>query len=149
MYNNLLTYIGIDEIEEVSRFTYKSNHIIDGYICIDEEVEDLLTFSIDKECISYKYIESFKEYSFDNTKIYGNIIIINNRFDLNVEYSNSKVSSRLNIFNKTIFKSIYLSLENINDENIDINLFIADINCSLLNKKLYYCINIIVCINEL
>lgn len=147
MINSLMTYTGIDDIENLDNYTFFKKYKVDGYIELDEELDELLSFSVLKECINYKYIKVFDESNFEDIDIFGNLMIVHNKFNLNFEYS-SKNSSRLNIFSTEIFKSIYISLEDYYNDDLDIQLNILDLHAGLINnKKIYYAINVVSCIN--
>lgn len=150
MDNSLITYLGIEDFEDLNNFEDFKSYKIEGSIIIDDEINDLLSFALSKECIDYNYIESFEECNFENLNIYGNLLVLNNEFKISFEYSSYNDTSRLNMISKTIYNSTYLSLENYSGENLDVNLTTLDLFCSTINShEIFYCINMVVCINEL
>ncbi len=147
MINSLMTYTGIDDIDNLDNYAFFKKYKVDGYIELDEEIDELLSFSVLKECINHKHIKGFDESNFEDINIFKDLIIMHNKFNLNFEYS-SKNSSRLNIFSTEIFKSIYISLEDYYNDDLDIQLNILDLHAGLINnKKIYYAVNVASCIN--
>lgn len=145
--NSITTYTGIDDFINLDEFNYTKSLKIEGTLDIDDELNDLLSFSVSKEFIEYKCINTFCETNYENLNIDGNIILINNKVNLNFEYS-IKNSARINIFNESLFKTTYIPIENYFNEDLDIQLFTVDLFSNILhNKKVYYAINLMVCIN--
>lgn len=147
---SLINYIGLDSIHNIDNFDYIKPYKLEGSFSLENSINDLLSFSLNKECVDYKSLKVFDETNLEDQSICGNIIIIHSKFDLSFEYSNTMNDSILNIFNKNINDCTYVSLENYENENLDINLFTTDLHCCKLSEnKIFYCMNMIICINKL
>lgn len=147
MINSLITYTGIDNIDNLNEYEYCKKYILSGHIEVNDEVSELLSFNVSKESIGYKCINTFVDSNYEKVDISGDLIIIHNKFNLSFEYSVIN-SPRLHILTKEFFKSIYISLEDYYNESFEVGLHILDLHTTLLSsKKIYYCINISNCIN--
>lgn len=146
---NLINYIGID-YKYHEDFLCELCHKIQGTIVLDEDIYELLSFTVSKKNIGYKCIEIFHDSNFEGDSYNGHLIIINNYFELNFEYSNIDSPSKINLTNHILYDSINSSLDEYTDENLGVHIYIADLFCSLINTNtIFYSINIKIYINEL
>lgn len=149
MNDSLINYDGIDNL------TYKDyNWIfiesIEGNISLDESIHDLLSFSVAKSNNGYKYIQCFNDSNVDGECIYGNLVIIKNVFELNIECSYKKTPNKISFYTNTFYDARYVSLNNYNNGSLKIKLLIDDLFCSLIDENnIFYCIKFLICIDEI
>jgi hypothetical protein len=150
MYFSLINYTGLDSIHNIDNFDYIKPYKLEGSFSLENNIYDLFSFSLSKEFVDYKNIKTFNDINLDDEGVFGNIVIIQTTFNLSFEYSNTKNNSILNIFNKNINDCTFVSLEDYENENLDINLFTTDLHCCKLNEnEIFYSINMLICINKL
>ncbi|MGL4913403.1 MAG: hypothetical protein ACRC3Y_13335 [Romboutsia sp.] len=146
MKNKLLELSGIDTLESYN-FKWRIEKKLEGYL--DFTNKELIGASISKEVINYKILDGFEDSNFDNLEIYNNIIVLNNQFNIALEYSQGSDFGRLNLLNHRFYKTFTTSLKNYNFNNLEIDLLIIDFNLYPLEEKLYYYADILIGINEL
>lgn len=145
MKNKLLNIVGIDNIENIN-FKWILEDKLEGVVNFKDK--EFMDISIAKDIISHKIIESIEDSNFDNLNIYNNIIILNVKFNLAIEYSNCSNSSRLNLLKHSITKTFTGSLLDYSLNNVEIEIFIVDFKVFNLEDNLHYYVNILFGINE-
>lgn len=148
MDTKLINYDGLDDIynyETKWSYPYK----IEGVIPLTDNIKDILSFSIEKECISYKILDTFERINLNNEEFFANLLVVNNKFHLNFQYGNNENISRLNMITKTIYDASFKSLDNLDSSDLSIMLLTKDLFCTKINEnKIYYCINLLILVNE-
>lgn len=146
---NLINYLGVD-LNYNDNFDYVKNHLIEGIFKINDSIKEILTFSVSKEHLNYKVLESFYETNLEGVCIFGNIIIINNKFDLSFEYGTNDEFSKIGIFNKVINSSTFFSLKDVEYSNLEITLLVNDLYSKLISDtEIFYSIDLSICVSEM
>lgn len=147
MFEELINYIGVDNFS-INSFKWIYPFKFEGTLFIKDNIQDLLSFSISKNFINYKVINTFEDINFEGYEVKSNLVSINNKFDLFFEYGSSDQVSKMCIFNDTIYKSFLISLDYYENNSLDINILITHLFCKKLsNNNIFYCVNLIVGIN--
>lgn len=142
MDDSLISYIGIDNVL-ISDFTNTFDYKFEGTHFIDDNIENLLSFSVYKECFDYNMINDFEEKDF-----YGNIVILKNKFDLCFEYGSENDKFSLKMESCSIYNAHHILLPNYDSFNIDINLLVKNIYCTLISpNEIFYSINLLISVN--
>ncbi|MGL4913504.1 MAG: hypothetical protein ACRC3Y_13855 [Romboutsia sp.] len=146
MKNNLLEFNGIDNIKDYS-FRWSALDKICGEI--DFSNKKLLGATIYKEILSYKIINSFEEFNNDKVEIFNNILIINCKFNLSIEYCEESSYGKLNLLHHNFYKTIFTSLEEYEFSNINNEILIQDFSLTQHQDKIHYFLEVFIGINEL
>lgn len=145
----LVSYMGIDALDDYN-YRWVRPYKLEGSFVVSDNIKDLLSFMVNKSCINYKVINTFDCSNYNNDDFFGNIIILNNKFDFNFEYCSTENSSLINALNQSVYNTTFVSLENFNFQNLDINICITDLFCSNIDKnEIFYSLNMLIYINEL
>lgn len=146
----LINYVGIDDVNTIYKFQKVIPYKLEGTIKRDLPISNLLSFGFSKECVDYKVMDFFEDTNYDDENFYGNLLVINNKYDLNFEYSSNNAGSTLNMFHYKLFNANYISLKDYNYSDLEITLLTKDLFCTLnSDKEIFYCANIIIGINEM
>lgn len=146
----LINYIGVDEIDNPYNFEQIIPYKLEGTIKKDLSISNVLSFGLAKECVDYKVIDIFEDTNYDDENFYGNLLVINNRYDLNFEYSSDEAISTLNILNYNLYNASCISLKDYNYSDLEITLITKDLFCTLnSDNEIFYCANILIGINEM
>lgn len=146
MKNNLLELNGIDNINDYN-FKWKVPGKIEG--SIDFNDKKILGSSISKKIISTKIINSFENINLDKFEVFQNIFICNVMFNISIEYCDNLSFGKINLLNKSIYKTFFGSLKDYDFCNIDSEVLIIDFDLIKNEDNLHYFIDIIIGINEM
>lgn len=146
MKNKLIELNGIDDIN-IHLFKYRLEESIEGEINFLNK--KLTGATLVKEIIHSKIINSFDDINNDGLEIFNNILILNVRFNIGVEYCENISFGKLNLLNFTFYKTFFTSLENYDFNNLENNIFVEDFDLIEGEDKLSYYINVIIGINEM
>lgn len=146
MKNKLIELSGIDNISTYS-FKYKLENSVEGEI--DFLNKKLTGATLTKEIIHSKVINSFEDINNDGLEIFNNILILNVKFNIGVEYCENSNFGKLNLLNFTFYKTFFTSLEDYDFNNLENNIFIEDFDLIEGEDNISYYINVIIGINEM
>ncbi|MEG1142722.1 MAG: hypothetical protein RSE41_09835 [Clostridia bacterium] len=146
MKNRLIEFNGVDNTDEYS-FKYRVKEKIQGNIEFKNKI--LTGATISKKCLNHKVLDGFEEINFDKIEIYNNILIINSKFELSIEYSDNNDFGKLSIYNYNFYKTFYTSLKDYNSYNLDITILITDFNILPLDDEIHYFATLLIGINDL
>lgn len=146
MKNKLIELNGIDDIN-IHLFKYRLEESIEGEINFLNK--KLTGATLVKEIIHSKIINSFDDINNDGLEIFNNILILNVRFNIGVEYCENISFGKLNLLNFTFYKTFFTSLENYDFNNLENNILVEDFDLIEGEDKLSYYINVIIGINEM
>ncbi|MEG0843461.1 MAG: hypothetical protein RSD22_09325 [Romboutsia sp.] len=146
MKNNLIDLNGIDDTKGYY-FKWKLEECVEGEI---EFLNKKLTgATVSKEILNHKIINSFEDINNDGFEIFNNILILNIKFNLAIEYCENTSFGKLNLLNFIFYKTFFTSLENYNFDNLENNIFIEDFYLLENEDILNYYINILIGTNEM
>ena len=145
MKNNLIELNGINNTKEYS-FKWKLEESLEGNLeFIDKKI---MGATISKEFLNYKVINFYEDINNDGIEFFDNIIILNTKFDLSIEYCQTSNFGKLNLINHTFYKTFFKSINNYNYSNLDIEILIEDFYLTESENKLHYYIEVLIIINE-
>jgi len=148
MHHKLINYVGIDYKKENCKWI--KNYTIKDSFKFDESIYDLLSFSVFKKDFSHKIIDFFEGSNFLGETYFSNLLILKNFFDINVEYSTKSNLSKISMKSFNLNNASIFSLEDFNNSNLDIKVFISDLFSNLENENtINFSINVTFLINEL
>lgn len=148
MNHKLINYIGIDYKNQISK--WQKSFKLESFLSFSENINDLLSFSVFKNEISYKTLDFFESSNFSEEGFFGNLIIIKNSFELIFEFSTKENISKIASKSFFIKNANHISLDNFFNSNLDIKVFVSDLFCFLEEtNKVSFCINLTYCIDEL
>ena len=146
MNNRLLELNGIDNPNDYS-FKWKIENSFDGYI--DLKNKKILGAHISKDIVSSKIINSFEDINVEGFEIFGNIFIANVLFNISIEYCEDISYGKINLLNKSFYKTFLGSLKNFNFDTMDTEILVTDFELIPYEDKLYYFIETLILISEM
>ncbi|MEG1423836.1 MAG: hypothetical protein RRY11_06065 [Terrisporobacter sp.] len=146
MKNKLIDLNGIDHVN-VDAFKWKLEESLEGEIEFSNKT--LTGATISKEILNHKVINSFQDINNDGLEIFNNILTLNIKFNLAIEYCENTSFGKLNLLNFVFYKTFFTSLENYNFDNLENNIFIEDFYLLENEDVLNYYIDIIIGTKEM
>lgn len=136
MDNNLISYVGIDTVQ-TEDFIYTFDYKLEGTYLVQDSVDAVLAFSVNKSCIEYKTLNSFEEDT--------NIIVLKNKFDLSFEYGSKSDKFSLKMDSTTIFRANYVLIKDLDLLDINVTLQTKNLACILINEnEIFYSMNLLI-----
>ncbi|MFI3209470.1 MAG: hypothetical protein R3Y64_00225 [Peptostreptococcaceae bacterium] len=143
----LVNYNGINYKKQNSKWII--NYTINDLLIFDENIVDILSFSVENTDTSYKNIDFFEQSNLDNNSFFGNIVILKTFLYVNIEYSNKENPSKISAKTFEIKNAYPTSLNDYSNLNLNIKTFISDLFCSMFcENTISYSINLTCCIDE-
>ncbi|MGL4912528.1 MAG: hypothetical protein ACRC3Y_08850 [Romboutsia sp.] len=145
MKSSLIEFNGINNTKEYS-FKWKLEESLEGSLeFVDKK---LMGSTVSKEFLNYKIINFSEDINNDGIEFFDNLIILNSRFDLSIEYCQTSNFGKLNLLNHTFYKTFFKSIDEYDYSNLDIEILIEDFYLTESENKLDYYIEVIIVINE-
>lgn len=145
MKNSLIELNGISNTKEYS-FKWKLEGSLEGSLEFTDK--ELMGATISKEVLNYKTIKFSEDINNDGDEFFDDIIIINTKFHLSIEYCQNSNFGKLNLLNHTFYKTFFKSIDNYDYSNLDTEILVEDFYLKESENKLYYYIEVIIIINE-
>lgn len=146
MKNNLLELNGIDNLDDYN-FKWTLEDKVEGII--DFKDKKLLGANVSKEIISHKTINSFEDINNDGIEFFENILILNTKFNISIEYCEESSFGKLNLLSTSFYKTFFTSLSDYDFSNLDNEILVVDFDLVENENILHYYLDIIIGIKEL